>query len=257
MEECEVRLRLLGFLVGMVAVAAVGCSGGEKLLERSVDQMREVESLRSESVSEIESFGSDFQAVMAIAVDRDGNFNSVVSTGGGQFASETKVTVVDDYVFVELPGPGWVRASLDDPLFGSSAPARWLRDPVGFYGAVFPEGDVPWSKYTIVELEAEEIDGIETTHFSVGFDVLDVAEAMATEQQNLLVGLFGGDPFADAVPFAFEVWIDESGYSRQVLMEVTDDVVGVSKTTIRMWDFDEDIPVVAPSPFTDLAELGG
>jgi hypothetical protein len=242
----------MGLLAALGVMALVGCGGGgdsaEDLVAGSVEQMRAVESFRSETVSDIDSFGVEFQSVQRLEVAGGRDFSTVFKIGE---APTSQLMVVDGFVYAEVPVTGWVRTTLAEAVSVGGTPAQWLLDPAGFYGIVFSGEDIPWSLYAITEVGSGTVAGVNATHFEITFDVGEVAARLTGQPQALVEALAGGSE-AEEVPFTFEVWIDDEGYTRRLVMEVADERFGTTRTDVKMWDFDEQITVIPPTAFTDL-----
>jgi hypothetical protein len=254
------RLFVIGLFVGLAVLATVGCGSGsvssEDLLERSVTRMRAVESFRSESVVNVDSFGMQLEVTQTIEVASGGDFSTTFALGKDE--PPAGLIVLGDYVYAEVPVTGWVRVGINDMSLVGGAPPEWLTDPVGFYGIVFAEADVPWSLYSTEVLGNEAVGGVDATHLEVTFDVPEVASRLTGAKKDLVMALAGDvDPTAAAVPFAFDVWIDDAGFARRVVMEVSDARFGDTKNDVRMWDFDEEIVIYPPESYQDLVGAGG
>ena len=106
----------------------------------------------------------------------------------------------------------------------------------------------------ITELGTERIRGVDTTHYSVVFDVADLAEGDDEVAADLSA--------AGIEELPIEVWIGEDGLVYRYLISY-DDIEGVELETFSLlyevYDYGEDVGINVPDPdeVTSLEDLGG
>ena len=138
-------------------------------------------------------------------------------------------------------------------------PLEALNDPTGFYNNLFPGEDVPWQLYEIESLGTEVVDGVETEHLGIQMDFAEILDRMDKEtkeqisQTMALGGLSGVGALKQVDVTKLEVWIDDSGYNRRTIMEMTLGADAAMALDMRMFDFDQTISIELPENVSEFS----
>ncbi len=192
------------------------------------------------------------------AVDGEtGNVTLTPSVGGAaavtKIAHDGTVFYIQPAAGAEIPqGKKWVKIDIAQFSPGTrdlSGLLQFLQsDPIRLLGFVAAGMENPENVNT------EDVNGVETTHYRGTVDAKQGAEAMTDL----------GEPFtqlvaeADFTEFTADLWIDEDGVTRRLIYEIPNSAAaggGTAKTTIEFVDFDDGIEIEVPSD-DDAYDLG-
>ncbi|MFQ5945642.1 MAG: hypothetical protein ACE5NC_05250 [Anaerolineae bacterium] len=235
-----------------------------EVMQGSAARMQEVQSFRAELDMDMdlevegESVALTMTAQMAWAQDGtiDMAFTMELPAPLGQMAFQEIVSEGD--IYLRLGDLGWFR------LTGEAAREFTGLDPetlsLDFFRGLVPAGDVPWDLYTIEDLGREEVDGVQTQHLGIQVDIPRLLRELDPESRQQLIqtfGAFGQDPtqleelMESAEIRQMEVWIDDQGYQRRTLMEISYGALGTVRFDILVSDLNQDITVQPPDEYRE------
>ena len=225
--------------------------------------MEGVKSFRATMIMEGLAVGQPVTVTTEVAQEKVGLRRSVmtVETFGGR--QEVEVIMAEPYAYLNLPDQGWLRVSGEDNRLAQALQIG----TTGFFDT-FPAGLVPWELYTVRSLGREEVDGVETEHFSIEVDFREVLRRAGEGVWQRIVqklappGLSRRTTDLEGLASEMEVrrvevWIDGQGYHRRMVMEVViGDVMDV-EMTVRGYDLNQQVRVEPPADFVEFSTVAG
>ena len=227
-----------------------------EVFQHSARAMEGLKSFRSRMDIETETSGVNVRIAMNMEQARDGRLRSLMVINSPEGKQEFETIMSEPDVYAREPQHGWVRINIEEqPDLGQAFQTANL----GFFD-IFPAEEVPWDLYTVDSLGREHVDGVWTEHLSVQADFQELWNLFGEEgKRNLtqvLAGPAGGrgdpDQLLDEVKVkGIDIWIDDQGYARRMIMEMELGELGTIKIDMRAFDFNEDIRVELPQDFEE------
>jgi hypothetical protein len=143
---------------------------------------------------EVTILGELVLTAVDMEMGRGGRIRSVynIDVYGGKLSFEA--IIADPLFYLNVPGEGWIQMKTKTIGEETGLALEALNDPMAFYGGLFPDGGVPWELYTVESLGQEEVDGVQTEHLSIEWDIQEIWNHMDEEQKQRL---FQGIPVSD------------------------------------------------------------
>ena len=270
------RYFVLGSLV-LLAAAGAACGSGEpqtplEVLQESYERGKDIKSFRAHMVMEITV--PDEKVVMTVDMEkgRDGRILTVTGIDVSGDKQSIEVIIADPYAFVKVPDQGWTQISAQAIAASTGQSLEAVTNPTAFFSSLFPAQEEPWELYAVESLGREVVDGVKTEHLSIQLDFREVWQHL-DQQQKLQFLPASPDPEVDIEQLmetmevrGVEVWIDDKGYSRRAVMEISFGgealrSLGVGEMSMKMdmrtFDIDKKITIGFPEGYEELETQTG
>jgi hypothetical protein len=177
------------------------------------------------------------------------------------------MVVAGDEVFIRLGGEGWV---LLDQATARQATSEGMLGRQSQPGLPFLTANVPWEAVKVEDLGDEKSDGVAVRRLVYDVDLKKVWAVMPADEKQKLADLYLPDELAPAAVEdlgqmmevgKIEVWIDSSGFTRRMILEMVIRDVGTGQGTMaiysdtRMSRFNEPQAIQRPSEFRRMDEV--
>ena len=269
-------MRLVG-LVALVAVVvgmATGCGGsqdsteseasppaetGLELLQRSNKIMATVGSFRAKTTIEGISMEQELEVSLETDVGENQWTHTRVSIEGPGDATEIEHVLTGEHAYTKVSGqgPNWVRMDLGALAESGGLPSQGQTDPLGFYNILLPVGSLPEEAYTVKAVGLRRIFGVKSEHLTVDLDFQEAWASLNRSQQQELQRSLALSPDAGELIEGLEyesidIWIDVSGYVRQLKMAIS----GADDTSLEigmvLTDFGKQVDIEEPTEYVDV-----
>lgn len=247
------------------------------VVQRSVEKASGIESLSYNMVldmdMDLEGLGDD----LSVSMTMDGKW---AQPGGMQadmimtmpgFEMDMSMVVSDSGLFIEIPEAGWVRFDPEEvEELGTSLES--VTDPMAFQSSIFPEREIPWHLYQAQSLGREVLDGEEMEHLKVQLDFPGLWEQLSAEEREAFFLAQGGADLTraewerameGATIENLEMWVDDQGFQRRVLMKMVMDDVSLEENLgtmvmsldMSMFDYNQPVTIEPPPDFVEFEDL--
>jgi hypothetical protein len=256
---CEEAQAINALAGGGDEVIRVASSPEARLLQRSLLLTDALQSFRAHVDMDMKMQGQDFPLSFDMSKAVNGRMHLVMDMGALAGGMRMEMIIAGDEMFANLPGAGWMRldASALSGMLGQAGPG--IDDPLGMFDSLFPTGDLPLDLYNIQSLGADEVDGVPTEHLLILMDFSKILGAIGQgndAQFSQLMALTGEpvpDGLGDLAINEIEVWIDEEGYIRRILMGIAMSSASSVRFDMKMFDFNDDITVDLPASYSEIS----
>ena len=210
-------------------------------------------SFRARTTVEGISMGQEIEVLVEADVGDDEWTHTRMSIQGADGATEVEQVLTGQHAYTKVSGEGaWSREDLD-----ALAELAGL-DPLGFYNGLFPSGDFPWEAYSVKSAGLRRIYGVKTEHLEVDLDFQEAWAALNPEKQQQLRQLLGVGANPEGQPEQLEyesidVWIDVSGYVRQLEMAISGGDDTSLEVGMVLTDFGAQIEIEEPEEYVDVS----
>lgn len=257
-------LILLAALAGLVlacgnapaetSVENTAVSAPIELMKKALAKGEELKSFRARLDMKVKAQGDEVPMSIDLEQSEDKRIRMVMDMQSPVGGMKIEMIMAEGSIFTKLPGAGgWVKMKADALAAITGQPLEALNDPGGFYKNLFPSEDVPWELYAVESLGSELVEGVETEHLGIQMDFAKIMNQMDSEtkelmSQNLALGGLNVDDVLDQVDVTrLEVWIDPTGHTRKIVMEMTMGGDSAMAMDMRMFDFDQPISIEIPT----------
>ncbi len=256
---CEEAQALNSLAGGSEGTIRVNSSPEAQLLQRSLQLTDLLQSFRAQVDMNMTMQGQDLPLSFNMAKAANGRMRLVMEMDSLAAGMRMEMIISGDEMFANLPGAGWMRldASALSGMLGPAGPG--IDDPLGMFDSLFPTGDLPADLYNIQSLGPDEVDGVPTEHLVILMDlnkVLDVIGQGNDAHFSQLMAL-SGEPVPDGLGDLdineIEVWIDEEGYMRRIVMEIAMSSASSVSFDMQMFGFNDEINIALPASFSDIS----
>ena len=268
-------VRLLVPVVLLVAMA-IGCGGPSRdtpefvvsppaetaleLLQRSNKMMATVGSFRAKTTIEGISMGQELKVALETDVGANQWTHTRMSIEGTDEAPDVEQVLTGQHAYTKIPGQGstWFRMDLGALTELAGLPSQNQTDPLGFYNGLFPGSGLPWEAYSVKSAGLHRIYGVKTERLKVDLDFQQAWRALNPEQQRQLQQPLALDPNAgelfERLQYeSIDIWIDVSGYVRQLEMAISAADDTSLEVGIVLTDFGEQIDIEEPKEYVDVS----
>ena len=228
------------------------------LLKRSIEVMGTVDSFRARMEMDVNEAGKEVSLSMEMAQDAEGRIQSTVRLDLSLGEQTIEQIIAEPYIYIRLPGMGWVRTDLKAVANESGVSAELLADPKAFTSSFFPAGDIPWQLYTVESIGRESIDGVRTERLKLMVDFQQLWRHLGEEtKQQFAQSIIGAglkvEELARQIELKrMELWIDDEGYNRRTAVEMALGEGTSTNIDTRTFDINADISIELPQKFTNL-----
>jgi hypothetical protein len=229
------------------------------LLQQALQQTDALQSFRANVDMDMKMQGQELPLSFEMSKAANGRMRLVMEMDSLAAGMRIEMILAGDEMFANMPGAGWMRLDAS-ALSGMLGPAgSGIDDPLGMFDSLFPTGDLPLDLYNVQSLGPDEVDGVPTEHLVVLMDfskVLDVVGQGNDAHFSQLMALSGEpvpDGLGDLAINEIEVWIDEEGYMRRILMAIAMSSDSAVNFDMTMFAFNENITVDLPTSFSDIS----
>jgi len=256
---CEEAQALNARAGGGEEVIRVASSPEAQLLQRSLQLTDALQSFRAHVDMDMKMQGQELPLSFDMAKAANGRMRLVMDMGALAEGMRMEMVIAGDEMFANLPGAGWMRldASALSGMLGSAGPG--IDDPLGMFDSLFPTGDLPLDLYNVQSLGTDEVEGVPTEHLVILMDFSKILGAMGQgndahfSQLMALTGEPVPDGLGDLAINEIEVWIDEEGYMRRIVMGIAMSSASSVNFDMRMFAFNDDITVDLPTSFSEIS----
>ena len=256
---CEEAQALNSLAGGSESGFQVNSSPEAQLLQRSLQLTDALQSFRARVNMDMKMQGQELPLAFEMSKAVNGRMRLVMEMDSLAAGMRLEMIIAGDEMFANLPGAGWMRldASAMSGMLGQAGPG--IDDPLGMFDSLFPTGDLPLDLYNVQSLGKDEVDGVATEHLVILMDFSKILGAMGQGNDahfSQLMALSGEpvpDGLEDLAINEIEVWIDEEGYMRRILMGIAVSSADTVNFDMRMFAFNDDIIVDLPTSFSDIS----
>lgn len=268
---------VVGFLVATVVLFAMvtGCGGSSEdtpeeavsppaetpleLLQRSNQAMANIGSFRARTTIEGTSMGQEIEVSVVTDVGENQWTHTRMSVEGPDGEAEVEQVLTGQHAYTRFSGQGttWARMDLGALAEAAGLPTEGFADPVGFYDTLFPAGDIPWGAYSVKSAGLRRIFGVKTEHLEVDLDFEGFWAALNPQQKQEWQELLAPDLNSGEVTEQFryesiDIWIDVSGYVRQLELAISAGDDTSLEVGMVLTDFGEQIDIEEPEEYVDV-----
>lgn len=185
---------------------------------------------------------------------------SIKDPGGGpNEAIELEQVLTGEHAYTRVTdqGPTWVRMDLDALAELAGLPPQSQTDPLSLYTGLFPGDGLPWEAYSVQSAGLRRIFGVKTEHLKVDLDFQEVWAALNQSEQEQLQQSLALDPNAgellEQLQYeSIDVWIDVSGYVRQLKMVISAGDDTSLEVDMVVTDIGEQVDIEEPTEYVDV-----
>ena len=256
---CEEAQALNSLAGGSESGFQVNSSPEAQLLQRSLQLTDALQSFRARVNMDMKMQGQELPLAFEMSKAVNGRMRLVMEMDSLAAGMRLEMIIAGDEMFANLPGAGWMRldASAMSGMLGQAGPG--IDDPLGMFDSLFPTGDLPLDLYNVQSLGKDEVDGVATEHLVILMDFSKILGAMGQGNDAHFSQLMAlseepvPDGLEDLAINEIEVWIDEEGYMRRILMGIAVSSADTVNFDMRMFAFNDDIIVDLPMSFSDIS----
>ena len=217
-------------------------------LQRSVERQQEIKSFRSSMDMIVDAMGERMAMTADMEMAWDGRMRMVSSMDTPDGEMSFTVIVSESDLYMKMPGEDWVRIP-GGAADGSMDQSLWPVE-ADLLGGFFSTEETPWHLFSVTSLGREHVDNVETEHLRVQVDLQGLWEEQPDETTQFIESMFSQQFLDDLMQMELELWIDDQGYPRRALIEMSvSDIVNM-KMDALMYDFNEDIVIALPQSYS-------
>lgn len=245
------------------SVASPSAETPLELLQRSNTVMATVGSFRARTTIEGTSMGQELEVSLETDVG-DNQWThtrmSIKDPGeGSDEAIELEQVLTGEHAYTKVTdqGPTWVRMDLEALAELAGLPPQSQTNPLGLYTGLFPGDGVPWEAYSVQSAGLRRIFGVKTEHLQIDLDFQEVWAALNPEQQeqwqqSLALDGDAGELIEQLQYESIDIWIDVSGYVRQLKMALTAGDETSLEVDMVLTDLGKRIDIEEPKEYVDV-----